>query len=317
MNILSFVKANTLPVSIFVGATCYLTFYYTPALDKAGDTLAPVFDTLFPFSVFLTLFTTFSKVNFKRLRPVRWHAALTVCQLLLIALNAGIVLLVAADPTQKTLWEACLTCVIAPCASAAPVVSAKLGGDLNTMTTHTLMSSMLCAITIPLVFPLLEQTVHVAFLTASWIILQKLMMVMLLPLLLGWIVRHYVHPVYRFIVSHPDLGFYCWSFSLAITTGITFKNIFRSAPPASMLIGIALLSLLACILQFFIGRTVGRYTGEHINTGQGMFQKNTAMSIWVAYMYLNPLASIGAGCYVLWQNIINIIELYKFRRVNP
>ena len=28
-------------------------------------------------------------------------------------------------------------------------------------------------------------------------------------------------------------------------------------------------------------------------------------------MYLSPVASIGAGCYVLWQNIINSIELWQ------
>jgi len=37
------------------------------------------------------------------------------------------------------------------------------------------------------------------------------------------------------------------------------------------------------------------------------------LSIWVAYMYLNPVSSIGAGCYVLWQNIINSLELWQYR----
>ena len=30
--------------------------------------------------------------------------------------------------------------------------------------------------------------------------------------------------------------------------------------------------------------------------------------------YLNPVASVGAGCYVLWQNIINSLELWEYRR---
>ena len=52
-----------------------------------------------------------------------------------------------------------------------------------------------------------------------------------------------------------------------------------------------------------------------MNSGQALFQKNTALSIWVAYMYLHPVASVGAGCYVLWQNIINSIELWETRRI--
>jgi len=31
-------------------------------------------------------------------------------------------------------------------------------------------------------------------------------------------------------------------------------------------------------------------------------------------MYLNPVASVGAGCYVLWQNIINSLELWEYRK---
>ena len=51
--------------------------------------------------------------------------------------------------------------------------------------------------------------------------------------------------------------------------------------------------------------------GEEVNAGQGLFQKNTGLAIWVAYIYLSPVASIGAGFYVLWQNIINSIEISR------
>jgi BASS family bile acid:Na+ symporter len=87
------------------------------------------------------------------------------------------------------------------------------------------------------------------------------------------------------------------------------KNIVHSEASLLMLAAIAVGTFALCWVQFGIGRLVGRYLGERINSGQGLFQKNTALSIWVSYMYLHPVASIGAGCYVLWQNIINSIEL--------
>jgi UDP-3-O-[3-hydroxymyristoyl] glucosamine N-acyltransferase len=59
-----------------------------------------------------------------------------------------------------------------------------------------------------------------------------------------------------------------------------------------------------CFVQFAIGRAIGRQLGEEVNAGQALFQKNTALSIWVAYMYLNPVASIGAGCYVSAQCVV-------------
>jgi len=298
---------------------CYLTFYYVPQLDSLGTQLAPVFDVIFPLFVFLTLFVTFCKVDFHQMRPHRWHTGIFVAQLLLVAVNIAIILWFAnsEQPTansQKLLWEAVLTCIIGPAASAAPVVTGKLGGNISTMTTYVLISSLASALLIPLVFPMLEQTVHVAFFDAFLIILQKVSIVLLLPLVLGWFIQHFAKRLCQWVVSKPNLSFYCWAISLSITTGITVKNIVHSEATLTLLLMIAFATFLLCWVQFFIGRGIGRRLGEEVNAGQALFQKNTALSIWVAYMYLHPVASIGAGCYVLWQNIINSIELWQYRK---
>ena len=326
---LRFLKDWTLPVAIAVGTTVYLTFYHVPQLDDLGNTLGPVMDTIFPIMVFITLFITFCKVDFHQMMPHRWHAGVFTAQLLLVAI-VGVGCWMLGDggqspltshlspltsPNTKLLLEAMLTCIIGPSAAAAPVVTGKLGGNISTMTTYVILSSVVSAILIPLVFPLLEQTVHVDFLSAFLIILQKVSTVLLLPLVLGWLVQHYWKALCGYILSVPNLSFYTWAISLSITTGITVKNIVHSAAPLSLLLSIAAATLLLCFLQFAIGRGIGRRLGEEINAGQALFQKNTALSIWVAYMYLNPVASIGAGCYVLWQNIINSLELWQQRKV--
>ncbi|MBF1126112.1 MAG: transporter, partial [Capnocytophaga sp.] len=48
-----------------------------------------------------------------------------------------------------------------------------------------------------------------------------------------------------------------------------------------------------------------------IESGQALGQKNTAFAIWIAATYLHPLSTVGPGCYILWQNIINSIEIWK------
>ena len=321
-----FLKDWTLPVAIAVGTICYLTFYYVSALDELGDILRPVFDVIFPLFVFLTLFVTFCKVDFHDMHPHRWHVGILVAQLLLVALNIGIILWAKSTLTEvratsmatmfasPLLWEAMLTCIIGPAASAAPVVVGKLGGNISTMTTYVLISSLVSAFLILLVFPMLEQTVHVSFIDAFLIILEKVSIVLLLPLVLGWIMQHYVKGPCAWIAAQPNLSFYFWGISLSITTGITVKNIVNSNASLMLLLLIAVFTFALCFVQFGIGRLVGRRLGEEVNAGQALFQKNTALSIWVAYMYLNPVASIGAGCYVLWQNIINSLELWQNRR---
>ena len=347
-KVIRFLKDWTLPCAIATGSTAYLTFYWVPQLDALGNSLGPVFDVIFPVFVFLTLLVTFCKIDFHQLRPHRWHVGILVAQLLLVALNVAIIFWVEADREQKLICEALLTCIIGPAASAAPVVVGKLGGNISTMTTYVLLSSVVSSLLIPLVFPMLEQTVHVEFLTAFLVILNKVAMVLLLPLVLGWIVQHHLPRLQQRIASMPNLSFYCWAMSLSITSGITVKNIVHSHAAIALLLWIAVTTLLLCFVQFVIGRGVGRWLGGgaqtatpsqtatsaqptmpsqptvpsqpdtpagiEVNAGQALFQKNTALSIWVAYMYLNPVASVGAGCYVLWQNVINSIEIWDKRK---
>ena len=344
-KLLRFLKDWTLPVAIAVGTTSYLTFYHVEALDTLGDQLAPVFDVIFPLFVFLVLFVTFCKVDFHQMRPHRWHTGVLVAQLLLVAVNIAVILYLKdseastavanssffSDPWSECgvaitlhsslstlhsslLWEALLTCIIGPAASAAPVVVGKLGGNISTMTTYVILSSLASTVLIPLVFPILEPAAGVTFLRAFLIILEKVCIVLLLPLVLGWIMQHYVKGLCARITAMPNLSFYLWGCSLSITTGITVKNIVHSEASITLLGAIAVATFILCFIQFGIGRLIGRHLGEEVNAGQSLFQKNTALSIWVAYMYLNPIASVGAGCYVLWQNIINSLELWQYRR---
>lgn len=316
MSIKQFLKDWTLPVAIATGTVVYLTFYWVPQLDAAAGFFGPVIDTIFPLMVFSTLFSNFCRVDFHQMRPHRWQFGVLLAQLLLVALNVWIIFCVEANPWQKILWESVLTCIIGPAATAAPVITAKIGGNINTMTAFVVLSSFASALMIPAVFPLLERGVGLDFWSAFLIILEKLAMVLVLPLALGWFMQHYARRLCDKIVSIPDLSFYLWAVQLSVTSGVTVRNIVHCEAGLPLLSMIALLSLALCFVLFLIGRSVGSHLGEEINSGQASFQKNTALSIWVAYAYLNPVASVGAGCYVLWQNIINSLELWEYRRKN-
>ena len=313
-KIIRFLKDWTLPVAIAVGTVVYLLFYLVPFLDGAGDALGQVVDTIFPFMVFSTLFSTYCRIDFHQLRPHRWHVGVLLAQVVLVALNVWMIFRVEADPEQKLLWESVLTCIIGPAATAAPVVTAKIGGNINTMTAYVVISAFASALMIPAAFPLLERGISAGFWEMFFIILQKLAMVLVAPLVLGWCVQHYAKRLCARIVSIPDLSFYLWAAQLAVTSGVTVRNIVHSDAALRTLLMIAVLSLILCLALFLIGRWIGSRLGDEINGGQASFQKNTALSIWVAYVYLNPVASVGAGCYVLWQNIINSLELWQYRR---
>lgn len=311
MQLIRLLKDWTLPVAIATGCVVYMIFALVPQLDTFAICAAPVFDALLPMFMFLVLFVTFCKVDFRRLRPVAWHWWLGAFQVFGVAVVMAAVIAFSLKGNRLILAEALLTCIISPCASAAPVVTQKLGGNLEEMTTYTFLSNFITALMIPVCFPLLDGGREMHFLAAFALILYKVFTVLVVPMLLAYVLKHHAKRLCRRIVSVKDLSYYLWGCSLLIVSGTTMKNIFHADTTLRFLLLIAVGSLLLCIFQFACGRTIGRRFGETVNAGQGLGQKNTAFAIWIACTYLSPLSAVGPGCYILWQNIINSIEIWR------
>lgn len=322
MNIVRFIKDWTLPLAMSIGALVYLVFAFTPALDDASRFFSPIMTTILPLFMFLILFVTFCKVDFRQLRPVAWHFWVGLFQVLLIGLLMIIILYFIVIPHNDSqffpltssllpLLEALLMCIISPCATAAAVVTQKLGGSLEQMTTYTFLSNFITVILAPLCFPLIEPAADITFWAAFLKILHEVFAVLVVPMILAYFVKHYMKRLHARIISVRDLSYYLWACSLMIVTGTTVKNIVHAEAPILLLLSIASLGLLVCVVQFAVGRYIGHFFGHAQEAGQALGQKNTAFAIWLSSAYLNPLSSVGPGCYILWQNIINSIEIWQ------
>ena len=316
MDVVRFIKDWTLPVAMGIGAVAYLVFAFTPSLDSAADFFSPIFETILPMFMFLVLFVTFCKVDFHKMRPVTWHLWTGIFQVLFIAVLMGLIIGFSMTGDSLVLMEAILMCVISPCATAAAVVTQKLGGSLEQMTTYTFLSNFITALLVPVCFPMIEKSADMTFWAAFMKILHEVFVVLIVPMLLAYIVKHYMHRLHQKIISVRDLSYHLWACSLMIVTGTTVKNIVHADTTIALLMAIALLGLVMCIVQFAVGRFIGHYFNHTQESGQALGQKNTAFAIWMAYTYLNPLSSVGPGCYILWQNIVNSIEIWQHRRTN-
>ncbi|WP_027449583.1 bile acid:sodium symporter [Xylanibacter brevis] len=314
MKLIKFLKDWTLPVSMGMGTIVYLIFAFVPALESAAEVMEPVFNTILPLFMFLILFVTFCKVDFHKMLPVGWHLWVSIFNLLFVGIVMAIVLFFHFTGDKLVLMEALLMCIIAPTATAAAVVTQKLGGSLEEMTTYTFLSNFLTVLLVPVCFPLIEKSADISFMSAFTKIFYQVVTLLVVPMLLAYLVKHYWQSLHRKVVSVRDLSFYLWGCSLMIVTGTTVKNIVHAQASLLLLGSIAMLGLLLCVIQFAVGRFIGHYFGRAQEAGQGLGQKNTAFAIWMAYTYLTPLASVGPGCYILWQNIINSIEIWQERR---
>lgn len=314
MDIVKFLKNWTLPVAIVTGTLVYLVFAFVPQLDGAAQFFAPIMQEILPLFMFVTIFIVFCKIDYSRLRIVKWHLWVSAFQTLTVLLFTWLVVEFGLTGRPLVLVESLLVCVIGPCASAAAVVTAKLGGDLEEMTTYTFLSNLVTAIFVPICFPIIDKAADISFLSAFSIILWRVATVLVLPMGLAWVVKHTMKRFHAWVTGVKDLSYYSWAASLLIVSGTTVRNIVHAQTTVGFICVIAVTGLMLCVVQFGVGRFIGHFFGSTTSAGQALGQKNTAFAIWIASVYLNPLSTVGPGCYVLWQNIINSIEIWMCRR---
>lgn len=311
---LKFFKNWTLPIAMLAGAWGYFIFANFTFLEPTKPYVNVLIAYLTPFLIFAQLLLTFCRIEPRDLLPSPWHGWLLLFQALSAVFLAAVLIFMHMGNAYREIFEAALVCLICPTATAAAVITGKLGGSASSLTTYTLLSNILAAIAVPLLFPLVESHAEVTFISAFLKILGKVFPLLLFPFLLAWFLRSFVPKVHRFLLSFHDLAFYLWGVALAIVTAQTVKSLVTSEVPVKVEVLIALAGLITCVLQFFLGKKIGSRYNDRISAGQALGQKNTVLAIWMAYTYLDPVSSVGPGSYVLWQNIFNSYQLWKKRK---
>ena len=314
------IKQNMLPISMIAGAVMYLTYHYMPEpIHQAGPVLEHILAIVQPLLIFAMLFLTFCQIEPRELRPHKWHWWLLLIQGgSFTLLGLAIALLSRLHPAGlfecKVLIESAMLCLICPTATAAAVVTRKLGGDIPGVTTYTILINILTAILIPAIVPLIQPMGDMNFWDAFCRILAKVFPLLIMPCLAAWLVRYLFPAAHKLILSKPDLAFNIWAVSLSLAIAVTVKAIVHSTMPVYLMLLIALVSLLCCALQFALGHKVGGLFGEHdmkVTAGQALGQKNTVFAIWVGYTFMTPETSIVGGIYSIWHNLYNSWQLRR------
>lgn len=292
---LKFLKNWTLPIAMLVGGIGYPLFIGLSFLT--------------PYLIFTMLLLTFCKVSPQDLKVKPLHF-----WLLLIQIFGSLLVYLLLCRFNKIVAEGAMVCIICPTATAAAVITHKLGGSAASLTTYTLLGNIGAAIAVPIFFPLIEVHPEISFWTSFLIILSKVFPLLICPFITAWLLQKLLPKVHDKLLGYHELAFYLWAVSLAIVTAQTIFSLINDPADVFVEIMIALAALVACCLQFFLGKTIGSIYNDRISGGQALGQKNTILAIWMAHTYLNPLSSVAPGSYVLWQNIINSWQLWKRRK---
>ena len=265
---------------------------------------------LTPYLIFSMLFLTYCSMKMKDVKLTWLHFWLLLIQ---FGGSLGVYFLIV--PFNELLAQGAMVCIMASTGTAAPVVTGMLKGDVGSVTAYSLASNLLLALLAPVVFSFIGTNRSLPFLDSFRAISEQVMVLLLSPFLLALVLRKFIPVVTDKIGSYSGLAFYLWSLALCIVTGRTVEFILKQSAAnhlMEVLIGIA--AAVVCIGQFLSGRAIGRFYNNTIAGGQSLGQKNTILAIWMAQMFLNPIASIGPGAYVLWQNMVNSFQVWLKRK---
>ena len=291
-----FFRKFSLPCSLVLGAVGYLIFANVPFLEPLGNAVGPKLVDLMPVVLFSLLYVTFCKIEIKEMRPKTWHFILQLIRTTLALMMVVMIFEFGENYGVKLILEGAFICFICPTAAAVAVVTEKLGGSIGSLTTYTVISSL---------FPMVEKGADVSFLYMSAMVFRNVTTVLVVPLLLALLSRKFLPKWVDKVKSVKDLGFYMWCFNLTILMGETVRNFLHAEVSGWILALLLIVPLIVCIIQFAIGKAVGRHFGDSISAGQALGQKNTVVGIWLTLTFLNPLAAVAPGAYVVWQNLVN------------
>lgn len=288
-------RTISMPVGMVVGA---LLCYPISAFDEWSGGVTT------PFFIFSMLFCTFCRVDIREMRPSWLHLWLMVVQIV-----GAIATYLLLSPLGDTVAQGGMICVLAPMAMGAVVIAGMLGANVATMATHSLICNLVIAFVAP---PIISMWGNGECTVAE--ILARVAPLLVLPFVVSQLCRWLTPKAAHWIGSHAMLSFYIWLLSLVVIMGKTIHFIIESGTEyLTTEIVMAVVALVLCLIQFGIGKWLGRRYGDEAAGGQALGQKNTVLAVWLSQAFLNPLSCVAPTAYIVWQNIVNSYQIYKYR----
>jgi BASS family bile acid:Na+ symporter len=271
--------------------------------------LFPQFHTLasyIQYLLMLMLFFAFLEIN---IHPGAFQKGVIVVVLanIAVAFSAYWIL----RPLDLNLALAAFITGIAPTAIAAPVIISFIHGQVEYVVGAVLLSNVVMSFVLPVTLPFVVANVVKI---SVWQVLEPVLITMFVPLLLAHLSKRLPQPAQSVIRRGKVLSFPLWLAALfaASAKAVDFlrSNLVNSA---STVIAIALISLSICIVDFVLGAWLG---GEQfrLESSQSLGQKNNSFVIWIALTFINPLVAMGPTFYILYHNLYNSWQIYRFEK---
>lgn len=267
------------------------------------------FSFITTYLIFVMLLISYTNISLREIRFRKLHLYLLCIQLFGSIILYNVLKILIPDIAQGAMM-----CVLAPTATSAVVITGMLGGNMASLTTYSLFSNIMVAVTAPVFFSFLGNNPDISFFDELFMIARRVFVILILPFILSLALKKVFPAVHRKIRSVQWVSFILWNIALIVVTAKIVRFLWvEGREHFDMAVILFFLVSVICVSQFYIGRKLGRRYDDTVAGGQGLGQKNTVLSIWMAQSYLDPISPIGPGAYILWQNIINSYQIWKNR----
>ena len=265
-----------------------------------------------PYLIFSILLLNFAAVDVKKMHFSKMYLWFMLYQM---GVSIGMYYLLKAFNASEILAQGVMLGVLCPVAASVVVIACMLGANRETVTSYTIIGNLMVAIVAPIYFSFIGNHQEIPFWTSFWMILGKIGTVIALPFFVALTTQVVMPKVHDLLCKIKGSSFYLWALALTITLGQTIDFMFMEGKEnLSAILWLGVFSIAFCAVQFALGKYIGYKYGDIIAGGQLLGQRNSAMGIWMANTYLNPLAAIFPALYSVWQNLFNSIQLWVHDR---
>ena len=268
-----------------------------------------------PYLIFTILLLNFTAVEIRKLRLLHMTGMNMALLLFQIVVSLGGYLLTKLLGGDEVIAQGILIAIICPVAASSVVISCYLGANRETVTAHVILGNLMVAIVAPIFFSFIGVQQQMPFLESFWLILKRVSPIIAFPFFLALGLQMWIPSANTFINRFKGYSLYIWALALAITLGQTINFIFvHGAENRQNIVILGIVSVLICAVQFGVGKLIGHKYGDTVAGGQMLGQKNSALGIWMANIYLFPLASVSIALYSIWQNLFNSWQMYMYEK---